>query len=36
MVFNHVQILLWVKAFGELTVPLLLLLLLPKMQPDQP
>ena len=35
MEFNNVQILLWVKAFGELMVPLLLLLLLPRMQPDQ-
>lgn len=35
MEFINVQILLWVQAFGELLVPLLLLLLLPRLQPDQ-
>lgn len=34
MEFINVQMLLWVQAFGELFVPLLLLLLLPKIQPD--
>ena len=32
--FINVQMLMWVQAFGQLFVPLLLLMMLPKMQPD--
>ncbi len=35
MTFINVQMLMWVQAFGEITVPLLLLFLLPKVQPDE-
>ena len=35
LAFGNVQILLWVQAFGEMLVPLLLLLLLKKIQPGQ-
>ncbi len=34
MQFINVQMLLWVQGFGQLFVPVLLLLILPKIQPD--
>ena len=34
MQFINVQMLLWVQGFGQLFVPLLLLLILPKIQPE--
>ena len=34
MEFINVQVLIWVKALGQLAVPVLLLTLLPKLQPD--
>ncbi len=34
MEFVNVQMLLWVQAFGQLAVPLLLLAILPRIQPD--
>jgi len=34
MEFINVQMLLWVQSFGQLVVPLLLLTILPKIQPD--
>ena len=34
MEFINVQMLLWVQGFGQLFVPVLLLLILPKIQPD--
>jgi len=34
MGFGNVQMLMWVQAFGQIAVPLLLLWMLPKIQPD--